>query len=215
MAGEITQLTPQGIGPYFEILPKTDSGVVDLPLVTDIVRPRIVEVMPFDIELEVYEYVVPRLTESVSVIRMPPVQIDIVVPRVVDVAAPVVIIGPPGPPTLIQAFDTVLPLIDDVGIAEPTVTVAVDINSSDTVIPVLVESATVQAPVVKTASETIVPSIFEQIGLVQIAAFQEWEVADTVVPGINDSLANVQTWGDVDAIVITSRPLGYIQISET
>lgn len=208
MAGEITQLTPQGIGPYFVIPAKTDSGVVDKGTVSDIVVPVLSEGLPFDLEQEIYDYVTPRLVESAVVVRIPPVQTDICIPRLVETVFPPVVITPPAPPLVVTTADTVVPvLVDNVAIiAEP-------VNASDTCVPVLVEVATLVAPELKTPTDTVVPVLFEFTQVNPFLPFEAFDVEDTVVPVLSEFYdANVR--GDIDAIAISSRPYGHIDISE-
>jgi hypothetical protein len=150
MAGEVTQLTPQGVGGYFEIPDKSSVGFVD-KTASDSVRLFITE-SPVAQETEVYDYIRLFLAEARNVIVIPPIPQDNIRLVLSDIAQLPVIVGAPQPKA---ASDTVRLVISS---TPPDVTVSS--TASDSIVLVISGNLTgppvVVGPVEKSGTESIV-----------------------------------------------------------
>lgn len=105
------------------------------------------------------------------------------------------------------ASDTITPVLAD------SASVRVEIGASDVITPVVTEGSGLTTAAVRVVSDSIVPVVGEQIFLGATVGQRSLVVMDTVRPVVRES-GIARTHGEVDAIHISSRPCGIIRITE-
>jgi hypothetical protein len=204
MAGEVTQLTPQGVGVYFEIPDKIDSGAVDVSSVDSIVL--FLDEGTTGQETEVYDYPRLILAEVSNVVVIPPIPNDDIRLILSDVAFPPTIVGAPVARTGSDAIVLVLAESADV-IEEP-------LEAEDDILLVLDDASEAPvdvAPTDITGEDDILFVLNDDNFLIDpFLPFAEVDASDSIVLVLSTDEVARDYSGDVDRMTFTSKPFGYI-----